>query len=242
MKRIVYIILLAIISAETIQADTREQRMQNRHELRFGIGDPVMSYYHRIVPVNSDYIYHNVLGMEAAQADYYMRTHFYETATGRKHLSGNLFVDYQYSITSWFSAGGQINFSASWRGMQSYDGYGNSHGHYFKSLTYLHVMPEIRFTFFHREHCNLYAGVGGGFVAEIFTNDNMDYWGRPYNNRNTYSWVIDFTFLGVSWGGEKVFGFAEFGAMFEPMTYATMDRVCRAGIGFHLTSTQNSHK
>jgi len=240
MKRILYIAILLIVSVSAIHADTKEQRMLNRHELRFGIGDPLMSISIPIRPISSGYIHNGIIGMEASEADIYMQRHFYEEAQGEIHHTGNLFAEYQYSITHWFSVGGQFNYSAHWRRMKRYNGYGEYDGAYNKSVIDLHVIPEMRFTFFHREHCNLYAGLGAGFVAELYSHNDIwqenptRYYINSENNR--YSWVIDLTLFGVSWGGEKVFGFAEFGALLEPGTKAFVDRMFRGGIGFRFPS------
>ena len=89
MKRIIFTltILIACVAWNTTLAETKETRAENPHELRIGVGDCSIYYAQRYSPHPGGYV-------DAREFDV---------------LLPNIFVEYQYRVNNWFSAGVQVN-------------------------------------------------------------------------------------------------------------------------------------
>ena len=210
MKRLIFTltILIAGVAWNSAQAESKETRAENPHELRLGVGDCSIYYAQRFTtPVPP-------LVAPGSQ----------EPGNSR-HLSlmlPNIFIDYQYRVNSWFAAGVQVN--------TIWDKGTNSHYNpgakdvLLVDFTegWLHVIPSATFTYFHREWVNLYSGIGVGYAMQI---------GSKNRTRNLWhTFAAQATLLGIAVGKNHWFGSFEAGALFTGRSFP--DRCFNFSVGY----------
>ena len=155
MKRII-IIMTLLIAWNSAQAETKETRAENPHELRIGVGDCSIYYAQRYsTPVPPPV----VPGAE-------------EIGDSRHFdlILPNIFIDYQYRVNSWFAAGVQVNTIWDKGTDYSYNRGANDFQLIDFTEGWLHVIPSATFTYFHRNWVNLYSGIGVGYAMQLETN------------------------------------------------------------------------
>ena len=108
--------------------------------------------------------------------------------------SGHLFGEYQYHFNHFLSAGLQLDWEkVSW-----------NDGEYFTNLS---ILPDVRFTYFHRPWVNMYSGLGIGLCVNSGTD--VDYKGRT----TACSPCVGLTAFGISVGRNGWFGSFEIGGL-----------------------------
>ena len=200
MKRIIIIMTLLIACAtwNSAQAETKETRAENPHELRVGVGDCSIYYAHRYSPHPGGYV-------DAREFDV---------------LLPNIFVEYQYRVNSWLSAGLQVNAIGDVYSDITVGCWGSAIATY--SEGWLHVIPSATFTYFSREWVNLYSGIGVGYAMQLETKDQT---------RNIWhTFAAQATLLGVSVGKNHWFGSFEVGALFTGRSFP--DRCFNFSVGY----------
>ena len=207
MKRII-IIMTLLIAWNSAQAETKETRAENPHELRIGVGDCSIYYAQRYsTPVPPPV----VPGAEEIGDS----RHFYL-------ILPNIFIDYQYRVNSWFAAGVQVN--TIWdKGTNScYNPGANDFQLIDFTEGWLHVIPSATFTYFSREWVNLYSGIGVGYAMQIESeNTTRNIW---------HTFAAQATLLGVSVGKNHWFGSFEAGALFTGRSFP--DRCFSFSVGY----------
>ena len=156
MKRIIIIMTLLIACAtwNSAQAETKETRAENPHELRLGVGDCSIYYAQRYSPKP------NHVGSRKFDV-----------------ILPNIFMDYQYRVNSWFAAGVQVNTIWDKGTDYSYNRGANDFQLIDFTEGWLHVIPSATFTYFSREWVNLYSGIGVGYAMQIETkNTTRNIW------------------------------------------------------------------
>ena len=150
MKRIIIIMTLLIACAtwNSAQAETKETRAENPHELRLGVGDCSIYYAQRYSPKP------NHVGSRKFDV-----------------ILPNIFMDYQYRVNSWFAAGVQVNTIWDKGTDYSYNRGANDFQLIDFTEGWLHVIPSATFTYFSREWVNLYSGIGVGYAMQIETKN-----------------------------------------------------------------------
>lgn len=212
MKRLIFTltILIAGVAWNSAQAETKETRAENPHELRLGVGDCSIYYAQRFttpvpppVPQDPDV----------------------EEIKKSRHLSlmlPNIFIDYQYRVNSWFAAGVQLN--TIWD--KGTDPYYNHTANDVQLMDFtegwIHVIPTATFTYFHREWVNLYSGIGVGYAMQIESKS------RTRNVWHTFA--AQATLLGISVGKNHWFGSFEAGALFTGRSFP--DRCFTFSVGY----------
>ena len=210
MKRIIIIMTLVIVCAtwNSAQAETKETRAENPHELRLGVGDCSIYYAQRYsTPVPPPV----VPGAE-------------EIGDSRHFdlILPNIFIDYQYRVNSWFAAGVQVN--TIWdKGIDySYNRGANDFQLIDFTEGWLHVIPSATFTYFSREWVNLYSGIGVGYAMQIESkNTTRNVW---------HTFAAQATLLGISVGKNHWFGSFEAGALFTGRSFP--DRCFNFAVGY----------
>ena len=207
MKRII-IIMTLLIAWNSAQAETKETRAENPHELRIGVGDCSIYYAQRYsTPVPPPV----VPGAE-------------EIGDSRHFdlILPNIFIDYQYRVNSWFAAGVQVN--TIWdKGTDPHYNPG-AKDVLLVDFTegWLHVIPSATFTYFHRNWVNLYSGIGVGYAMQLETKDDT---------RNVWhTFAAQATLLGISVGKNHWFGTFEAGALFTGRSMP--DRCFNFAVGY----------
>ena len=200
MKRIIIIMTLLIACAtwNSAQAETKETRAENPHELRIGVGDCSIYYAQRYSPHPGGYV-------DAREFDV---------------LLPNIFVEYQYRVNSWLSAGLQVNAIGDVYSDITVGCWGSTIATY--SEGWLHVIPSATFTYFSREWVNLYSGIGVGYAMQIETKN------RTRNIWHTFA--AQATLLGISVGKNHWFGSFEVGALFTGRSFP--DRCFSFSVGY----------
>lgn len=212
MKRLIFTltILIAGVAWNSAQAESKETRAENPHELRLGVGDCSIYYAQRFttpmpppVPQDPDV----------------------EEIKKSRHLSlmlPNIFIDYQYRVNSWFAAGVLLN--TIWD--KGTDPYYNHTANDVQLMDFtegwIHVIPTATFTYFHREWVNLYSGIGVGYAMQIESKS------RTRNVWHTFA--AQATLLGISVGKNHWFGNFEAGALFTGRSFP--DRCFTFSVGY----------
>ena len=150
MKRIIIIMTLLIACAtwNSAQAETKETRAENPHELRLGVGDCSIYYAQRYSP-KASYV-------DAREFDV---------------LLPNIFIDYQYRVNSWLAAGVQVNTIWDKGSDYIFDDFVTDVRILDFTEGWVHVIPSATFTYFHRDWVNLYSGIGVGYAMQLETKD-----------------------------------------------------------------------
>lgn len=106
--------------------------------------------------------------------------------------TGHIFADYHYSITPFFSVGGQLDFqSICWTTAQN-----------LRSRNYdLSILPTVRFTWLRRKWIRLYSGLGAGLLFAFDNAGGRDF--LPVFNLNS----IGIQFGDGPWCGSVDLGF-----------------------------------
>ena len=210
MKRIIIIMTLLIACAtwNSAQAETKETRAENPHELRLGVGDCSIYYAQRYsTPVPPPV----VPGAE-------------EIGDSRHFdlILPNIFIDYQYRVNSWFAAGVQVNTIWDKGTDYSYNRGANDFQLIDFTEGWLHVIPSATFTYFSREWVNLYSGIGVGYAMQIESkNTTRNIW---------HTFAAQATLLGISVGKNHWFGSFEAGALFTGRSFP--DRCFNFAVGY----------
>lgn len=160
---------LALLVPAFAHAETKEQRMQSRHELRIGVADPFLArmgvmgspppYF-----TNQPYIPPGTSAEEAHSIMLNYRINDFDGYT----LMPRFFVEYQYRINPYIGVGLKADVLPILGSTTIRNGYYEIVGHSGKylSLLYLEFVPRVKFTFYHHEYVNLYAAAGFGLVAD----------------------------------------------------------------------------
>lgn len=215
MKRLIFTltILIAGVAWNSAQAETKDTRAENPHELRIGVGDCSIYYAQRYttpLPPPS---------VPSAVVQYSQRP-----LDGR-HLSlilPNIFIDYQYRVNSWFAAGVQVNTIWDKGSDYIFDDFVTDVRILDFTEGWVHVIPTATFTYFHRDWVNLYSGIGVGYAMQLETKDQT---------RNIWhTFAAQATLLGISVGKNHWFGSFEAGALFTGRSFP--DRCFNFSVGY----------
>ena len=199
MKRIIFIMTLVIACTiwNSAQAETKETRAENPHELRLGVGDCSIYYAQRYSP-KASYVDARVFDL----------------------ILPNIFVEYQYRVNSWLSAGLQVNAIGDVYSDITVGSWELAIATY--SEGWVHVIPTATFTYFHRDWVNLYSGIGVGYAMQLETK------GKTRNIWHTFA--AQATLLGISVGRDHWFGTFEAGALFTGRSMP--DRCFNFAVGY----------
>ena len=199
MKRIIFIMTLVMACTiwNSAQAETKETRAENPHELRFGVGDCSIYYAQRYSP-KASYVDARVFDL----------------------ILPNIFVEYQYRVNSWLSAGLQVNAIGDVYSDITVGSWELAIATY--SEGWVHVIPTATFTYFHRDWVNLYSGIGVGYAMQLETK------GKTRNIWHTFA--AQATLLGISVGRDHWFGTFEAGALFTGRSFP--DRCFNFAVGY----------
>ena len=199
MKRIIFTltILIACVAWNTTLAETKETRAENPHELRIGVGDCSIYYAQRYSP-KASYVDARVFDL----------------------ILPNIFVEYQYRVNSWLSAGLQVNAIGDVYSDITVGSWELAIATY--SEGWVHVIPTTTFTYFHRNWVNLYSGIGVGYAMQLETK------GKTRNIWHTFA--AQATLLGISVGKNHWFGSFEAGALFTGRSFP--DRCFNFSVGY----------
>lgn len=120
---------------------------------------------------------------------------FYNSSARHDYrYSGHIFGEYQYHFNYWLSAGLQLDWEkVSW----------NSNEFFTNSS----ILPDVRFTYFHRPWVNMYSGISLGLCVNSGTD--VDYKGRTA----VCSPCLGLTAFGISVGRRGWFGAFELGGL-----------------------------
>lgn len=182
----IVLLMMCLIVPIAAHAESKENRLVHRHEVRIGYGDPM---YETMRWKDEP----NKLGVPMnARQDY--------------RYTGHIYGEYMYRVNTWLGVGAQVDFGATTFKYNRYelDAEGNqflasSDPRYFYDVC---LMPSVRFTYFHHDWVNLYSGVqlGLGIHAD-------------YKGRSECGAAFGLTALGLSVGKEHLFGTVEFGGL-----------------------------
>ena len=206
-----FTLLLLVLAFLSVSAQTKERALENRHEVRLGVGD------HIFIPWSDAY-----LGKEL---DY-------------KWATQNIFLEYTYQVNSWLGVGLQYNMRGC--GINTFlKGFPDEEklpGDYEQYASWnFDIMPVLRFTYYRSEWISLYASVAGGFAVNYeyqLTDDVTDY------RTTTLGYAVYGTPFGISVGKEHWFGTFEIGQLFaaappsERFIFALLERNLNLSVAY----------
>ena len=195
-------ILALVLCVPMLLAETKEQRTASPHELRIGIGDPIISNYldNWYWPGGEGYLWRQTWGKTPEEADAILRDARISQRRGKTHILGHFFLEYQYRLTPYVGVGLNTDFYKIWTDYDVLNGYRDKVGEYTFGYLYMDFVPRARFTFLHKQYVNLYASAGVGFA--MYTS----YDGKYFECAPKF----EATLLGVSIGENGFFGTVEF--------------------------------
>ena len=203
MKRVLF--LLAALLPLIATAETKEQRLESRHELRIGIGDPIIaSAFNPTWDWGSDRGYDlwaKSWGKDVSEAHDILKNGRYHVQRGKRHVLGNIFLEYQYRINPYIGVGLKTNMVHYWKDWDVYNGYNEYKGKTTSGEFYMDFVPMARFTFLHKEYVNLYAAAGMGFAMMCNYNYPPDI--------SDMAVKFEATLFGISSGKNGFFGAVE---------------------------------
>lgn len=228
MKKILTLLLFVLplsVAASTTDDEDAEflaRRNMRRHyapshELRLGVGawqlDPTLMMWDGCA-YNRDYYNSNnpsVWG-NITNGDYY---------NGPTYVTGAISLSYGYNLKSWLYLGADFVYCGMVRRLYNTASSRPVAGEGYSAHTFT-FMPSIRFTYVRGGVAKLYSATSLGVVC-CYENYGKRYKG---SHEKTVVPAFDFTFIGLSLGGRRVFGFAELGLGSRG--------VLRAGLGVRL--------
>ena len=230
MKRVFFILaaLLPLIAT----AETKEQRLESRHEIRIGVGDPFIARAWIGSGAGwggaSNYdLWARTFGQNVTDAHSILKDGRVAEQRGKSHMLGHIFLEYQYRINPYIGVGLKTDMIHFWRDWNIYNGYHERVGTATSGEFYMDFVPMARFTFLHKEYVNLYAAAGIGFSM-----------GCNYNYPPTADdiWLkAEATLFGVSIGKNGFFGTVELfdiGIGFVPFPFGYSTQFFTASIGY----------
>ncbi len=193
-------------------AETKEERMQLRHELRIGWGDQM----YESVMFSNPFVLKHFNGVHT----------YHENLKYDQHL----WLEYQNRHNEWFSYGAMFDYSnVRWTDVVR-DGEGveqsRSAGHHCYNIVF---MPTIRFTYLHLQYFNMFFGLG--FGLGINGGSEMNTVGK----RTDIGLVADITLLGFCANYERWFWTVDIGGLSSVRDMNTIfmlsSRIFSVGLG-----------
>lgn len=212
MKRTFTLLLLALAFL-SVSAETKERALENRHEVRLGVGD------HIFIPWSDAYM--------GKELDY-------------KWTTQNIFLEYTYQVNSWLGVGLQYNMRGcginAFLTVTDFPAKAELTGEYEQYASWnFDIMPVLRFTYYRSEWISMYARVAGGFAVNYeyqLTDDVTDYL------TTTLGYAVYGTPFGISVGKEHWFGTFEIGQLFaaappsERFIFALLERNLNLSVAY----------
>lgn len=221
-----------------LSAETKEHIPETRHEIRIGIGDAILGQLGITGSLQSP-----ISGSPANPYNEYgtsmetlhqnlLQERFYRE---RNVVLPHFFAGYQYRFKYWFSFGFQLDLSGGQTPVIIMNGYGiNIHHDLVKTMDWA-LIPEAKFTYFHREKVNLFSTIGLGCAMRtqwVPVPESASY--TNYSREYEWSPALQGTLLGVSIGSGHWFGTFELGYHFAPPFGVLMHKMLSASIGYRL--------
>lgn len=191
-------------------AETKEQRAESKNEIRLTLGDCMWETL----------IWHNDPDRSAnpwiapGQEVTYNTNYFYTPHIG---------LEYHYRINHWLSAGLLADIQATTWTKRTFgiDEIGSSFYSNKKENFYnLAIMPSVRFTYFWKEHVNLYSSIALGL--DINGGSETDLRGH----HTGFGAALDVTILGIAAGKNHWQGLIELGGLSALKNKDTMYMMC----------------
>ena len=213
MKRWLSILLLC--AAAALHAETRDDMINTRNELRLGWGDQLFETL----------MWHNPLNVAITMPETYTAI-YHEDYRYRQHL----WLEYQWRLYYWLSLGLMTDFSeVGWSDVIR-NGKGvelqRSNGKYFYNVVF---MPTVRFIYFHHPNVNIYSGLGIGMDINGGTELNAD------GVDTQLGLALNITAVGFSFNYQRWFMAFDFGGLTalqsKDVVFLAASRICNISIG-----------
>lgn len=218
MKKItqyILLILLCVVGVASAKAESKNDRLFMKHELRVGWGDQLFESLVWHEPVVT------IVTMPADRKFLYKEDLLY---------SQHVFLEYQYRFNHWFGLGGMLDGS----GVEWSDVTRNGQGVELSRVEGCHfynlvLMPTARFTYVHHANVNLYSGLGAGMCVNGGTEVDAK------GHHLAVAPALNFTVLGLSVNYKQVFLSVEYGGMYafrdKNTVYMAKSRMLAASLG-----------
>lgn len=188
------ILLCAVFLVNTLFSFSQEAKskvpFKPEHEFRLGVG---------AFPLVSNAPWMNDVDYYWGTTNFTNRYNEELVYEGAQHMTGAISVGYSYNIKRWVSVGVTFSYFGIYRNL--YDKITDEKvAHYNRHN--LSLTPMVRFTYFNSKYIRLYSQLGLGLGWDLRDRNTGNY-------KHVY-FTGHLTPFGISIGGEKLFGFAEF--------------------------------
>lgn len=196
-------------------AETKEERMLMRHEVRVGWGDQL---FESLIWQEKPYIIKNM--PESYQEIYHEDYHYDQ----------HVWAEYQYRHNTWFSYGGMIDYSdVRWTDVTR-NGLGTEinrdPGHIFYNII---IMPTIRFTYLHHQYVNMFFGIGMGLGINGGSEANA------FGKKTDTGMAVNLSVIGLSANYKRFFATFDVGGLYSIKNTNTIflasSRIMSIGLG-----------
>ena len=203
MKRLLSMCMVLLLATATYSQSSADYDWQaHRHNLSVGGGYMSGIYPFRtlIITIGSN------IGDNGGQVQYY----------------GSYGLQYHYQALSWLRAGAKLSYEGDgYRFYSSRDDEAKATPIGYTTGHCAALMASCQFTYLNREHVKLYSGIDFGlgvyFLNKQYYDGYTDSDGNTHELQYVFLPAFNLTALGVSFGGEQVYGLAELNLGYEAM-------------------------
>lgn len=226
MKKYIFSLLL-LLPLVGLHAETEEHILNNRHEVRIGLGESFMGHmlqFGCIVdePIWGDFFNYNHSSVEEVH-NYLSQDHYIRY--NEVNFAPHVFAEYIYRFNRWFGLGAQTDFYTHSNLMRTRNGYGDLGRQHYESGLCWSVVGVARFTYYRSEWVSMYSHISLG-VSTAFgmTDSKVDY--------TEVLPAFGATLYGISVGKDHWFGTFELGCFNTAANFLFMERMFSLSAGY----------
>ena len=219
LRKITLIICLSFFACAIVLAETKDERMERRHQVSALFGDWIME---SIFWTDNPRANYSGVGTDKTvfteKRDYAYTPH--------------IGVEYQYRLSRIVGLGMAIDFQRTTWNTYSYNNKNQEIGKKKENFFNLSFIPTARFTYLHTKYVNLFSSVGIGF--DINGGSETDF----YGNHTVVSPAASLGFIGASFNKGPWFASVEIGGLYAlrngQTIYMANSRIFTLAIGYRL--------
>ena len=212
------LILLAFFGmVMTVQAETKEERMQRKHEIRVGWGDQLFE----------SLVWHDPTHYELFEPT---QLHSYNIYKEDYSYDQHIWAEYNYRHNEWFSCGikadvSDVRWHNVWRDGAAKELYRDSHQYFYNIV----LTPTIRFTYLHLPYFNMYSALGLGLGINGGSEEDNE------GKSTAFGTAADIILLGFSANYNQWFLTVDYGGLYSIKNMNTIfmakSRMISIGLG-----------
>ena len=196
-------IILFCLLPLALHAETKDERLAHRHEVRVLVGDMIMETF-----LWKDQLHANYLGCGTDKSVFAEKRDY----TYTPHIG----LEYQYRLNKWLGLGLQTDYQrTAWRRClynNRNEEVGSSREHFYN----LSLLPTVRFTYLNARHVSLHSSLSLGMDINGGTE-------KAIHGRNTaVGFALNIGLIGVSVNFGQWFGAFDLGGLYALKSVGTL--------------------